>query len=264
MNAADPVRAGATADGPRLDLRARRALDVQRWLGRLAAPIWVPLVALVLRFGRGYRIENLREVRRRARRLLEDAASAPVLLCANHLTMIDSFLVSWAMASPWHYALHFRRLPWNVPERSNFASNGFSRVAAYLAKCIPISRGGDRRAVADVLARIRHVVMAGETALLFPEGGRSRSGRVEIESAAYGVGRIVGSLPDCRVLCVYMRGRGQDTWSTLPRRHERFHVDLACIEPKSDHRGLRRSRDLARQIVAELSRMEGEFLRGGQ
>jgi len=264
MNAVDPARVPPAADVPRLEPRARRALGVQRWLGRLLAPIWVPSVALVLRFGRGYRIENLREVRDRARRLLAGASGGPVVLCANHLTMIDSFLVSWAMASPWHYAFRFRRLPWNVPERSNFASNAFSRSAAYLAKCIPVSRGGDRRAVAGVLARIRHVVMGGETALLFPEGGRSRTGRVEVDSAAYGVGRIVGSLPDCRVLCIYLRGRGQETWSALPQRGERFHVSLACIEPKSDHRGLRRSRDLARQIVAELARMEGEFLRGGQ
>lgn len=248
---------------PALAPGARRALARQRLVGRLVAPLWVPLVALVLRVGWGWRIERLREVRERARALL-DSRDGPLLLCANHLTLVDSFLVAWALQPAWRYALDFRRLPWNVPERANFAATRWSRALSYLAKCIPVSRGGDRRDVADVLARVCHVVAEGETALLFPEGGRSRSGRVDVESAAYGVGRVVGSIPGCRVLCVYLRGRGQRSWSALPRRGERFHVDLASIEPKSDHRGLRRSRDLARQIAAELARMESEFLDGRQ
>jgi hypothetical protein len=238
---------------------ARRALDVQRRIGGLCAPLWIPLVALALSWLGGYRIERVREARARARALVRGGAG-PILVCANHLTLVDSFLVAWALAPAWRYAVDFRRLPWNVPERANFAATPWSRAAAWLAKCIPVSRGGDRRDVAGVLERVRHVLAGGETALLFPEGGRSRSGRVDVEAAAYGVGRIVGSLPGCRVLCVYLRGRGQTTWSSFPRRGERFDVRLACIEPKSDQRGLRRSRDLARQIAAELARMEQELL----
>ena len=33
-------------------------------------------------------------------------------------------------------------------------------------------------------------------------------------------------------------------------------VSLACIEPKSDAKGVRRSRDIAQQIVRQLVRME--------
>jgi hypothetical protein len=74
------------------------------------------------------------------------------------------------------------------------------------------------------------------------------------------VGRIVGSVPHCRVLCVYLRGRQQETWSDYPARGDVIDVSMACIEPKSDARGVRRSRDVAQQIVRKLMCMEEEVL----
>ena len=80
---------------------------------------------------------------------------------------------------------------------------------------------------------------------------------VEVENAAYGVGRIVRSLPGCRVLCVYLRGERQHGYTDLPARGDRLWVSLSpLLEPKSDHAGLRGSRDVARQIAARLSEME--------
>jgi hypothetical protein len=61
---------------------------------------------------------------------------------------------------------------------------------------------------------------------------------------------------------VYLRGEGQDSWSDLPRRGERFHVSVACIEPKSDQRGLRASLDVARQITTRLAELEQRHFDG--
>lgn len=231
----------------------------QRWVGRVLAPLWVPLASVVLRFGFGYRIAAVRELRERyaAERRESDA---PLLLCANHLTLIDSFLVAWALGTPGSYVRDFGALPWNTPERANFAASWWLRLGTYLMKCVPISRGGDRNEIAASLARVAYLLRSGDVTLIFPEGGRSRSGRVEIESAAYGVGRLVKAVPGCRVLCVYLRGRGQGTWSSFPRRGEVFDVSLASIEPKSDRAGLRGSLEIARQIVGQLARMEQEAL----
>jgi hypothetical protein len=237
-------------------MRFQHAL--QREIGRLAAPFWVPLLVGAMRFVFGYRIERIREVRAEYRRLRE-TSPGPLLLCANHLTMIDSLLISWALVPTWETALHFDRLTWNTPDRERFASTPRDRVLSYLAKCIPIVRGGTREETAAVLTRVIHLLSRGEVALIFPEGGRSRTGRVEEDSGAWGVGRIVGAVPGCRVLCVYMRGRGQATWSSIPARGERFELSLACIEPKSDARGVRRSRDFARQIVSQLRTMEARY-----
>lgn len=236
----------------------RRAHAIQRWVCWLVAPLWVPLAALVMRHRNGYRIDDLQRIRSEFRRIRAES-DAPLLICANHLTLVDSFIIAWALRSPLDYLLDFDSLPWNTPEETNFATTPIRRVLVYLGKCIPIRRGGDRGDVARVLARVTHVLQQGEIALLFPEGGRSRTGRIDDAAGAWGVGRIVGQVEGCRVLCVYMRGRDQRTFSDYPVRGESIHVSIDCFEPKSDARGARRSRDLAQQIMGCLKSMEEAY-----
>ncbi len=243
---------------PKLSLRDRIALRVQRALGRLTGLVWAPLVIGVMYFRYGWRIDDVAALRREYQALRR--SGGPLVVCANHLTMVDSFLVAWALGSPWWYIAHWSALPWNVPEARNFAATPLSAVLVYLMKCLPIVRGGDRQATGAVLMRLAWLVGGGDVALLFPEGGRSRSGRVEVNRAAYGVGRLVAMLPGCRVLCVYLRGGGQDGYSDLPGPGERFHVQLACIEPRSERTGLRRAVEVSRQITAQLADMEDRHL----
>ena len=236
---------------------------MQLAVSRLLSPLWIPLTGALMRFVVGWRIEPAeRAAARREYRRLRSESKAPLLICANHLTMFDSFVIGQAIGFDLDYLRDFGSLPWNTPERVHFASNWWKRTLAYLYKCVPVTRGSDRVEVAKVLEKVRFLLARGQVALVFPEGGRSRSGRVEVDAAAYGVGRIVNALPGCRVLCVYLRGEGQDTWSDLPRRGERFHVAVACIEPKSDRGGLRGSLDVARQITAKLSEMEQRHFDG--
>jgi 1-acyl-sn-glycerol-3-phosphate acyltransferase len=246
-----------------LEGRERWSLALQRGVGRLLAPLWIPLLSGVMRWGLGWCVEGRAALRREYARLRAEPGG-PLLVCANHLTMLDSFVIAWALGSPGFYLRHYAALPWNTPERRNFASTWWKRALVYVMKCVPVTRGSDRREVGRVLARIRHLLLRRETVLVFPEGARSRSGRVEPESAAYGVGRLVQALPGCRVLCVYLRGDGQASWSTAPRRDERFRVRLACFEPKTDHAGMRGSLDLARQIVRRLAELEREHFDGRQ
>jgi 1-acyl-sn-glycerol-3-phosphate acyltransferase len=208
-----------------------------------------------MRFGLRWRIEGMAGARQRYRSLRR-AGDGPLLVCANHLTLIDSALVAWALGSPGWFLVNYAALPWNVPERRNFTGSLVSRVLVYLMKCVPVTRGGDRREVAGVLARLVYLLERGEVVLVFPEGGRSRSGRVEVENATYGVGRMISDLGRCRVLCVYVRGEHQDGFSDLPPRDERFHVRLACVQPTSEQGGMRRARDLSQQIVRTLADLE--------
>ena len=243
-------------DSSKLSAHARRELAIQRRVSLLFTPLTTFVVFVLLRGWLRLRLADSREAQRLYRTLR--ANDAPLVICANHLTMIDSMLIAWALGSTFFYVRNFAALPWNMPEQRNFASTRARRALAYVSKCLPIVRGGSRNAVADTLDRFRHVVAQGDTGLLFPEGGRSRSGRVEVEHAAYGVGRVVKSLPGCRVLCVYLRGEAQRGYSTLPASGDRIHVKVATLEPKSDHAGLRGSREIARQIAAKLSLMERE------
>jgi len=215
----------------------------------------------MLRFVGRYRIDDIEATRQEYRRVVAEATDrgSTLLLCSNHLTLIDSFLIAWALGSASWYVRHYAALPWNIPERRNFAVSLRQRVSAYVMKCLPITRGGNRGDIARVLAEFVHVLSRGDVGMLFPEAGRSRTGRVDLDAAAVGVGRIIRALPRCQVLCVYLRGRHQETFSDYPIRGERFHVALELVDPKSEHGGLRGSRDLARQVLTVLADMEERF-----
>jgi len=234
---------------------------LQRAIGLVLAPLWVPGITILLRFVGGYRVDGIEASRREYRRIFTEATDrgATLLLCANHLTLIDSFLIAWALGSATWYLRNYAALPWNVPERRNFAVSPWQRTWTYVMKCLPITRGGNRAEAARVLGDFAYVLSRGDVGLLFPEAGRSRTGRVDLDAAAVGVGRIIRSLPNCEVLCVYFRGRRQETFSDYPARGERFHVALERVQPKSEHEGLRGSRDVARQILGTLAGMEKRY-----
>lgn len=255
------AKLGGNPEAKPSDMKRRHAR--QRLVSTLAAPLWVGASVLLMRFWYRYRIADVERVRARYRGL-RGQSDAPMLVCANHLTLVDSFLVAWALGDGTYWLTHPRELPWNTPESTNFARTRIARLLIFLAKCIPITRGGAREDVAEVLDRVKHLLMEGETALIFPEAGRSRSGRVEESTAAWGVGRIVGAIDGCRVLCVYSRGRQQETWSDFPAKGDTLDVNLACIEPKSDARGVRRSRDIGQQIVRQLQCMEEDYFNARQ
>lgn len=231
---------------------------MQRVVSMVTAPIWLAFTVLTIRFYFRYRIADVRAVRAQYRRIRAQS-DAPMLICANHLTLVDSFLVGWALGSGFYWLRHPDELPWNTPESTNFGKTWVARSLIFVTKCISITRGGRREDIGIVLERVKYLLTKGEAALLFPEAGRSRSGRVEEAAAAWGVGRVVGGVPGCRVLCVYLRGRQQETWSDFPVRGEILDASLVCIEPKSDAKGVRRSRDLAEQVTRQLARMEGDY-----
>ena len=243
----------------RLPARTRLALFVQREVGRLLSVVWIPTSAFILGVIMRYRIRDAADLRRRFRALVRQT-DKPILICPNHLTMADSALVTWALGGSWWYLFNYRWVPWNLPEYRNFAGVWFSKTAVWVAKCIPIVRGGQREQVSGVLKRIQHVMSRGDTAIIFAEGGRSRTGRIQLDSIAHGMGRIVNSIPDCHALCVYLRGDRQRTWSVMPARGDSFYVDFEVFRPVSEHEGMRRSRDFARQIADRLVHLEERYL----
>ena len=245
----------------RLPFRTRAAHTFQREVGRLAAVFWVIPIAFILRVLMGYRIKDVAQVRALYRALLKES-DHPLLICPNHLTMMDSAVVAWALGGSWWYLFHYSRMPWNLPEYNNYSSQLPTRLGAWLIKCIPVIRGGRREDVSRVIKRVQHLLSRGETALIFPEAGRSRSGRVEADAVAHAVGRILTSVPGCQPLCVYLRGDRQQTWSTVPARGDSFYIDFVVGELHSDHSGMRRSRDFSRQIVDRLVGMEEEYFAG--
>ena len=236
--------------GPRL------ALALQRWIGYLALPVLYASVSLWMTLGRGYRIRDLASVRKRFSQLRAQEGEAPLILCANHLTLVDSLLVIWALSPLTGYLREYRLFPWNFPEKRNFHGSMGLRLLCYLGQCIAVVRQGPREQIRELLAKMKFLLHHGDSLMIFSEGTRGRKGRIDPEDCTYSVGQLVHENPDARVLCIYLRGDAQTGHSDLPKRNEVFSVDLEIFRPSSPHQGLRATRDLAMQIIHRLIAME--------
>jgi 1-acyl-sn-glycerol-3-phosphate acyltransferase len=117
------------------------SLQVQALLGWAAFAVVGPGAVFYMRVLRGHRIEGMEEARRIYREALADGR--PVIVCANHLTMVDSIYLHRAFASIADYLVSFRRFSWNVPAVENFKRNLLLRLITYVGKTIPIDRSGD-------------------------------------------------------------------------------------------------------------------------
>ncbi|GMV12152.1 MAG: hypothetical protein AMXMBFR56_03760 [Polyangiaceae bacterium] len=233
------------------------SLRLQRLLGWLAFPCVSSAAIFYLRVVRGNRVKNMPELRRRFRQVAR--SERPILICPNHLTMVDSFFVHWALCSPLDYLRHYRLFAWNVPATENFQRGALLKLMSYLGKTVPIDRAGSPAHHSAVLAKLAHLLRQGDLVTIFPEAGRSRSGRVDAEHVRYGVGRLLKDVPDALVVCVYQRGERQESWGFQPARGDRIHVDFELCEPKTSFRGLRASRDLSRQVIDRIKAMEDRY-----
>ena len=236
----------------------KRALWIQRYALQLFRPAIFALVAFWLRWIRGYRIPAHAAIRRRFQDLMA-TGSGPLILCPNHLTLIDSMILIWALIPWWRWFLSPSLIAWHLPERRNFYNKLLPRFLWYLSKCIPIVRRGPPEETRHTLDKVQYLLAHGEIVEIFPEGTRSRIGRIDPENATYGVGRIFLETSHARVLCAYLRGDGQRTYSDLPRCGESFSLDLAMIEPRTNHVGLRGARQISTEIIQKLIEMEHAY-----
>jgi 1-acyl-sn-glycerol-3-phosphate acyltransferase len=237
----------------------RFLLALQYVLGQIAIVVTAPLCFLFVRL-MGYHVRDLKHIRNEVRRMYREH-EGPWIVCPNHLTMIDSLVITYGMASLANHILHFRRVPWNLPDRKNFHRNLFLALLCYLAKCLPVDRGGSREGLQRLLEKCCRVLDLGQGLMIFPEGGRSRTGRVNRDNFSYGVGRLIEECSRCSVMLVYLRGDGQQTYGTFPRFGERFTMTAEVFDPgRARGRGLRVQREYARRIVERLAALEDACL----
>lgn len=236
-------------------MKLKGSLFVQNSLGRIAVLFLAPIYFAAIRL-MGYRVRNLKQIRKECYGHFR-SHEGPWIICANHLTMIDSMILTYSIMSLSKHLTHYRLIPWNVPERNNFQRNIILTVLCYLAKCIPINRGGDRDEMKAAMEKCNSILKCKQTLLIFPEGGRSRTGFVDKENYSYGVGRFIKDFEDCKVMCIYLRGDGQENYGAIPRFAERFTFHMEVFQPdRIECDGLRSQRYYAKQIIDKLSNME--------
>ena len=241
-----------------LPLRARMALRVQRTLSYTSLAVFGPILVGIFRYRFRFSAHALKPIRAQYRALRAEHPG-PLLICSNHLTLIDSIIQAVLLSSLWDYLKHPSSLPWNLPEAKNFYHNWGWRVICYLGRCIPVRRGAAPEQARLAQARMQYVLNCGDAIAIFPEGRRSRSGRVDDQDFSYGVGQLLNQVPDAGVMCVYMRGTRFGGFADFPAIGERFYLQLQMLSPQSASQGLRRARDLSTQVVTCIKAMEADY-----
>lgn len=242
-----------------LPIKHQMALNFQRWLSYINLLWFGPLFFFLLRFVGGYRCHNRKLLRKKVQDLLKEVEHQPVVICANHLTMIDSMLIGSYLFSMRSFMSQLNRFPWNVPEIANFGKNLPLKIMCYLGRCVFVERQGSVASKKLTWQRIKFLTEKKNYVCIFPEGGRARSGRIEPENAVYGVGHIVQEVEGCAVLCVYLRGRQQETYGFYPHKGDVFDVDVRLVQPRSSSSGRRGAREITRKVMAELKDMEDQY-----
>lgn len=221
------------------------------------------VLIFMMKYVRGYRIENLTEVRRRFREIWEqrERENIPLVICANHLTFIDSALLIWAFASNWWYVFNYRAFMWNIPAGDFFKKKFIYHAVLYLTKCIFIDRNGTSAHKNAILNLCRYLLAKGNIVLIFPEGQRSRTGEFDVERLRFGTGKIINALGRANVLCVYIRSPLQTSFSNYPPKGSHFKIQMEVISPVIDQEvsPKRASMLVVREIGTVIKRMEERF-----
>ncbi|MFK8013828.1 MAG: 1-acyl-sn-glycerol-3-phosphate acyltransferase [Gammaproteobacteria bacterium] len=233
-------------------------METQRLVSYFLLVVFGPIIHGLYHIRFRYSAHDLKAVRARFAAIRRDHPG-PILLCTNHLTLIDSIVQGVILNSLWRYCTRVSALPWNLPERKNFDKSLSWRLTCYLGRCIPVTRGASQEESKRVQQKMSYVLNRGDIISIFPEGTRSRSSRVDTEEFSYGSGQLLRMVPDATVLCVYLRGMKHGLFSDFPATGEHFFVDLEVIRPESASKGMRQARDFSRQIVQQLATMEQRY-----
>ena len=220
-------------------------------------------IAAAFKYIGGYRIENMAEIRREFKRIWaeKERDDVPMVICANHLTFIDSALMIWALASNFWYVFNYKAFMWNVPAGDFFKKKLSYHIILYLTKCIFINREGSAAHKNEILNLCRYLMAKGNVVLIFPEGQRSRSGVFDTEKLRFGVGKILTSYEKARVLCVHLRSDKQKGHSNFPAKNSRFTMRMRVIEPEINRDLHKKQASIAvvKEIGAVIKQMEDEF-----
>lgn len=232
---------------------------LQKILGNISFFIIGILVILLIKYYFKFTIKDHKNHKKFYKNLLKE--KKPLLICSNHLTMIDSVILQYAFGDYFYYLFSYNSFAWNVPAKEVFAKNLIANIFLFLTKCIPLDRKGSLEYHERMLNQIKYILSINEPFIIFPEGGRSRKGTFDLENITYGVGRIVYDLKDINVLCVYLRGDKQKHFTNLPEKNSDFYLSYKIIQPQtSATKRLVAEKELSLQIGQTIKQLEDEYL----
>ena len=236
-----------------MTLGQAKAQKILGWIFFLPVCTWL-LCYLI--YGLGYRVVDLKNIRRAYRELITDPR--PLVICCNHLTYVDSAILIYAFGNHFWYWTHFRSLSWNLPA-IEYSRQPFFRIIGLISKCIFIPRGRGPKKQGQILEIVRKLLEIGEPVTIFPEGRRSRTGRFDSEKLSLGIGKIISELKECRVLCVYLRSDKQTVSTKFPAKNSRFYLKHELITFNNMSSDKESQRAIVQSIADKIVGLEHEY-----
>jgi 1-acyl-sn-glycerol-3-phosphate acyltransferase len=170
----------------------------------------------------------------------------PVLLAANHLSVLDPALIGSVMPRELDY----------MAKTELFQIPAFGGLIRRL-NAHPVDRTGSDSAALRLALRLLH---GGRAVLVFPEGTRGTEGKLQEARAGAG---MLATLSGAPVVPVYIQGSGR----ALPRgaavpRPTRVRVTVGSPLRFSRERGRSRYQEISDEIMAAIGRLKTEVERG--
>lgn len=241
-----------------LQFKYKLKIEIQKAVSYCLFPILGTILWLIYKLKFNYSVENLDLIREKYQTLIKQS-EGPILLCTNHLTLIDSIIQVLILNSYGKYLLNFKMLPWNLPEKKNFYHKWSWRLLCYLGKCIPVERMAGPENAKHTQNQIQYLLDRQEIIAVFPEGKRSRTGLIDDVDFSYATGEFLKKYMNATVICVYLRGIKNGGFGSFPAKNEHFYINIKSFKPSSQFTGLKRVRDISSQIISELKTMEKEY-----
>lgn len=239
----------------KMRLKSRFLLNLQILFGFLFFPLLYGGIVLFMKKN-AYRIKNLKAIRQQYRLMIKGNQS-PQVICANHLTYVDSILIAYALGDFKTLFFNFRHLPWNLPKKSNVSACWYYPLLCYLGKCLQLPK--DIKGARKVLDKTLWLLDNKQTILLFPEGTRSDAGIIQAEKVGYGVGELIDALSHKQALLIYLRGEDEDSKSKYPKKNQDFYMRLELTAFEVCETGRRARRQIAQDVISNLKQLEDEY-----
>lgn len=216
---------------------------------------WWVIAGVILR---GYKIKDHKKWRRFYKELT-DKKQPPLVICANHLTFVDSILLMYAFGNHCWYAFNFRRHPWNLVAKE-YSKNLIFHSVCYLSKCLYLDRQSEKSQSYPTLNTAVNLLRLGEIILVFPEGRRSKTGRFDDSKLAYGIGKMITEVGECRVLCSYIRAPEQgDVPKSFPSMNSNFQILTELVHYKSKDFGEQAVAKITEDIASQIKNLETQY-----
>lgn len=241
--------------------QARASVPLKVWIQYLAGQLWYgPGLWWVIAAFKvwGLKVHEHKKLRAYYKEITKEG-QGPLLICPNHMTYVDSIILIYAFGNHFWYVPNFKKHMWNLVAKE-YAKNWLFRYVCYFSKCIFLDREKEKSLNYPTLRTATNLLRLGEVVLIFPEGRRSKTGRFDEGKLAYGVGKVVADLGECRVLCTYLRAPelGDKSKGFFPR-NSNYKILTEMVHYKASDFGEHAAAKIIKDISVRIKVLENQY-----